>query len=295
MSHTSNITTPSDIDIQPRRMNFPFEQLTDKYFFDDNPIKSAFIAALSATFPAGEGEFIESVRRFRDQTDDAELKKQIKGFIGQEGHHSFQHKRFNQALKELGFDAVRLESDFEKDLQWTINGKTDRHRLAYTVCFEHLTAIMSDYFLRDTRTLDGMNDTIKHLMLWHTVEEIEHKAVAFDLFMTCDGDRKLLRKALVEASLLFSWRITKYTFRLLRWSNIKPSWQDVKGYSSFMFGQKGLLRSLRKPYLDFFRKDFHPWDHQNQTLIDQWQQTHYQAEFDRASDLFKKTEATSHA
>ena len=160
---------------------------------------------------------------------------------------------------------------------------------AYTVCFEHLTAIMSDYFLRDTSTLDGLDDTIKDLMLWHTVEEIEHKAVAFDLYMACDGDRKLLRKSLIEASLLFSWRVTKYMFRLLRWSKIRPSWKDIKGYAAFMFGRKGMMRSLRKPYMDFFRKDFHPWDHQNQDLVDQWQRNHYQPEYDRGSDQFIKT------
>jgi len=293
MNHIPSPASSLNMNIKPRRMNFPFEQVNKQFFFDDNSLKSAFIAALSATFPAGEGEFIESVRRFRDKTDDVELKKQIKGFMGQEGHHSYQHRRFNQTLKELGFDAVQLEADFEKDLKYTIEGKTDRHRLAYTVCFEHLTAILADYFLSEKSALAGMDTTIKDLLLWHTVEEIEHKAVAFDLYMACDGDRTLLKKTQREASILFSWRVTKYMFRLLLWSKIKPNWRDVKGYAAFMFGRKGLIRSLRKPYMDFFREEFHPWDHQNQELVDLWLQEHYQPEHDQSPDQFKKATISS--
>lgn len=286
MNQVSRHADIEQLSIKPRKMNFPFEQVTQRFFFDNNALKSAFVAALSATFPAGEGEFIESVRRFRDKTNDPELLEQIRGFIGQEGHHSLQHKRFNQALRQLGFDAVKLESVFEKDLAYTIKNKSDRERLAYTVCFEHQTAILADYFFRETSALDGLDETIKDLILWHTVEEIEHKAVAFDLFMTCDGDRALLKKAQKEATRLFSWRISKYMVFLLWWARIFPGWKDIKGYASFMFGKKGLMTKLREPYRDFFREDFHPWDHQNLHLVDEWKQNHYRPEQNRASEHY---------
>ena len=105
------------VDIKPRRMSFPFETVKQRFFFKNNSVISAFAAALSSTFPPGESEFIASVRLYRDRVTDEKLKQQIRGFIGQEGHHSHQHKRANEALKELGLDAVRLEKHLEKDIK----------------------------------------------------------------------------------------------------------------------------------------------------------------------------------
>ena len=67
--------------IKPRHMSMPFEQLDTPYFFDDNALLSAFFAALSSTFPAGEGEFIASVRQYRDKIKSPKLKEEIRGFI----------------------------------------------------------------------------------------------------------------------------------------------------------------------------------------------------------------------
>jgi len=296
---TEAITSPLNVQanhtplqIKPRRMTFPFASMGSRYFFDDNLLKSAYMAALSATFPAGEGEFIETVRLFRDEVEDPELKEQIRGFIGQEGHHSHQHKQFNQTLKTLGFDAVRLEQVFEKDMTGDLVGKSNAERLAYTVCFEHQTAILANELITNPNVLKGMDETIYDLMMWHAVEEIEHKSVAFDLYMLCVGDRALLRKVQKEATAMFMRRISKYMFLLIFWSKTMPRWRDIKGYIKFMVGKGGLLRNLRKPYTDFFRKDFHPWDHQNQDLVDVWKDNHYKAEQDRGSDSYPDAKVT---
>ncbi len=40
-----------------------------------------------------------------------------------------------------------------------------------------------------------------------------------------------------------------------------------RGGFKFLFGEKGALRGLKQPYLDFYKKDFHPWDHDNRELV----------------------------
>jgi predicted metal-dependent hydrolase len=286
-SSANNSANQTPVDVRPRRMNFPYSELKKKYFFDDNLLKSAYIAAMSATFPGGEAEFIESVRLFRDKIDDKELQEQIRGFIGQEGHHSHQHRLFNKTLTDMGLDAVGIEDVFQKDLERTLKGRTERERLAFTACFEHQTAILSEEILTNPEFLKGMDPTIKSLMEWHAVEEIEHKGVAFDVYMETVGDRKLLFKAQRIATVLFQYRVTKYMVIMMWRARAMPSWKDVKGYLKFMFGKNGLIRNLRKPYKDFFREDFHPWDHQNQGLIEEWKQNRYTAEFDRGSEQYK--------
>ena len=276
------------VEVKPRRMNFPFKRTEKRLFFDNNVLKSAFWAALSSTFPAGEKEFIDSVRLYKDQVKDPKLQEQIQGFIGQEGQHSGQHMQFNRQLCDLGFDAVRLEKHLEKDIKKYLKVRDKKTRLAMTVGMEHITAIMADHALNNPEVFDGMDDTIRQLLLWHAVEEIEHKAVAFDVYMTCEGDREFLHKAMKLELRLFTFRISMYILKLLWWSKTMPRWRDIKGFYRMLFGEIGIVKLTRSMYRDYFRSDFHPWDHQNQELVDMWKEKFYRAEFDRASDEFKK-------
>jgi len=80
---------------------------------------------------------------------------------------------------------------------------------------------------------------------------------------------------------------------LMWWSRTMPKWRDIKGYFKYMFGKGGLMRNLRKPYKDFFRKDFHPWDHQNQGLVDMWKKKYYQAKHDRGSEAYQQNKSAA--
>lgn len=287
MNNTSNYVSEMPVDIKPRRMNFPFKQTKRRFFFDDNSMKSVYWAALSATFPAGEKEFIDSVRLYKDKVDDPKLQEQVKGFIGQEGHHSGQHMQMNKQLRDLGLDAVRLEKHLERDIKKFIPTRPDRVRLALTVGMEHITAIMADHALNHPETFDGMDDTIRELLLWHAVEEIEHKAVAFDVFMTCESDRKLLHKCLKLATRLFVIRISCYMVGLLWWSKTLPRWRHIKSFYRMLYSENGVITKIKAPYKDYFREDFHPWDHQNQSLVESWKKKFYNAENDRSSENYR--------
>ncbi len=271
------------VDIKPRHMSFPFDEVQETFFWGGNSILTVFGGALSSTFPPGEAEFIESVRNYRDQISDETLKQQIKGFIGQEGHHSHQHKRANQVLTERGIDAVRLEKHLEKDIKKYIGRKhvNNKFRLAMTVGMEHLTAIMAEFILTKPEVLDDLNPTVRELLFWHAVEEIEHKAVAFDVFMQCENDQKYLRRVLRLVSVLFTLRIGCYMVALLIWARKRPSWKEIKAFGSFMFNKKnGLIPGIRSNYKDYFKPGFHPWDHANQDLVDMWKEKMYQPEHD---------------
>ncbi|MBQ0793642.1 MAG: metal-dependent hydrolase [Oleispira antarctica] len=271
------------LEIKPRHMSFPFNEVKDKFFFGGNSLLTVFAGALSSTFPPGEAEFIESVRNYRDQVKDETLKHQINGFIGQEGHHSHQHKQANVALTELGIDAVRLEKHLEKDIKKFTKRKyaTPKFRLAMTVGMEHLTAIMAEHVLTTPESLGPLDETVQELLYWHAVEEIEHKAVAFDVYMLCENDQKYLRRILRLVSVLFSIRIACYMVALLFWARKMPSWKDVKGFYSFMFNKKvGLIPGIRSNYKDYFKEGFHPWDHANQDLVDMWKEKMYHPEHD---------------
>jgi predicted metal-dependent hydrolase len=259
------------LDVAPRKMSFPFSNMKEKYFFAGNSLKTCLLAGLSATFPPGEAEFIESVRNYRDKIDNPELKKQVKGFIGQEGHHSHQHKQANQALLDLGFDAPALEHKMEGIINKRVKTLNNKTRLAVTVCMEHITAILAEHVLENPEVFNGMEEPARQLMFWHAVEEIEHKAVAFDVYMECEGDRELLKKVMSFAIKIFFWRMTTFTFKLM-WQNKKmPSWTEIKEFKRFLFGNVGIITQLKGPYKTFSNPDFHPWQSNSLELIDKWE------------------------
>lgn len=270
------------LEIKPRRMQFPFEKVEGTYFYNNNALITAFMACLSSTFPPGEAEFIASVRQYRDKIKDPVLLDQIKGFIGQEGHHSHQHKRANEIITERGLDANRLERHLDKDIKKFLTYKhaTPKFRLAMTVCMEHITAVMAEYALTHPHMTEPMDDRIQELILWHAVEEIEHKSVAFDVYMQTEGDQKYLRRVMAFITVMFSLRISAYMVAILWWARKMPSFKDVKEMTSFLWAKKGMIRRIRKPYMDFFKKGFHPWDHANQHLVEQWLSEHYRPEHD---------------
>ena len=284
-----------NVEVKPRHMSFPFKRVENQFFFDNNSLLSTFFASLSSTFPPGEAEFIASVRLYKDQVTEPNLSEQIRGFIGQEAHHSLQHKRANEVLRDLGLDAVALEKKLERDIAEVHKRKgTPKFRLALTVGLEHLTANMAEHVLNNPEVLDPLEEPIRDLLYWHAVEEIEHKAVAFDVYMQCEGDRKHLRKVLRMITVLFSVRITMYMVGMLWQNRTLPNWRDIKGFWRFMIGNKqkpGLLRSIRKPYMDYFKPDFHPWDHANEHLITKWKHDLYRADRDKQSEEFVDLEA----
>ena len=90
----------SRIPILPRRPKWSFADLKQRFFFGGNSLKSAFIVALSGSFPPGEKEFIQSVRLFMNQVRDPKLISDVQAFIAQEGQHSLQHRLLNEAFRD---------------------------------------------------------------------------------------------------------------------------------------------------------------------------------------------------
>lgn len=263
----------SKLAIEPRRVKLAFDDISSPFFYNNNSCISAMWVALSATFPAGESEFIKSVNLFEHQLTDAKLKQDVKDFTQQEAHHSLQHKKINQVFDGLGYQTAKLNAAFKNELAKREQKWSSEKRLARTVCAEHVTAVMAHHALTHPEHMTHFPESFRNLFLWHAIEEIEHKSVAFDVYMHCVGDIDLLHKQyklFTRFEFPFStWMSGRF---LLKKLGRKVTWKERKELWHSLYGNGGLIGDMKPLYTQFLTQDFHPWDHDDSALVAQWKE-----------------------
>lgn len=273
--------TPANVTIAPHRMGLQFASSTPRYWYDNDPVVSHFLNALSLSFPDGERFFVDSVRFFRDRIDDPARQKDISGFIGQEAMHTLEHSTFNRFLDSQGYADItrRAERTARTLLKGARIRMSSHEMLAATAALEHITAILADGLLRDDRTMQLMAPEVRALWMWHAIEETEHKAVAFDLYQDVDGRDRQRYIMLVVGTLFLAAYTSVYTWKLLKRDGMhrKPL-VLAKGLWKLL-GRNGLITRTIPDFLEFFDKDFHPWQQENSHLIRRWR-----AELDTLQD-----------
>lgn len=256
-----NVTSESAPHLGARRLLIDLETPFPRRWFGGDAFRSAYFNALSMSFPIGEQFFIDAVRGVLPRLpEDARpsLLSEVQGFIAQEATHRRIHGLFNAQLAQQGLVNhwhARAEKRQAKLLQMEV------HPLVYlgiTVAYEHYTAVLADWTLRNPEVFEIAPPALKAMWLWHSAEEVEHKAVAFELYQQTGGGLWWRRYLYASVSLYFMTDALRQTCNNL-WHDgalFKPStW--LSGFS-FFFGRKGAVWSTALPLLRFFRSDFHP-------------------------------------
>ncbi|MGH8436773.1 MAG: metal-dependent hydrolase [Pseudomonas sp.] len=263
-------TTPKGLEIRPRQLDFDLPNPLPRHWHSGDAFKTHTFNAMSVLFPDGERFFIDSVRLFRQQIDDSVLQEQIRGFIGQEGHHSREHEEYSQRLRELGYDVDYLERGLKRRLGFVKKHLPAKLQLAATCSVEHLTAIMADAVLKNPRWLEGADPTMAKLWRWHALEETEHKAVAFDVYQAVCGSKWLRRRAMLQSTLFFTIDTFKGLVHMLMRDGLLWNWRVWRDGLTWLWGKDGIYRQLVGVYLDFYSGKFHPWQHDNLHLVEQY-------------------------
>ena len=187
---------PEGMNLEVRTSRFDLNEQLSKEWLDKDAFKAAFFNALSMTFPAGERFFIDSVRHYKTDVTDPKLKQEISHFIGQEGMHSRERRKYNRILCELGgYSQEKMEGRTEKMIQLGKAKMPPMARLAATGGVEHLTAILADKILNGWMMSD-VHPQMRSLREWHCVGKLVHKSVAFDVYTNMDGSYKARKTTL---------------------------------------------------------------------------------------------------
>ena len=258
--------------IPTRRISFEASlQQLPRHFAGGDLVGSHLVAALSAVFPDGEDFFVRSVRRFRDQVTDTHLRDDIAGFIGQEATHGREHRAFNARLAQLGYPTERFARMTNRLLRTREKIAPAKANLAATAALEHFTATLGELILTsdDARAMFG-NDEVRDLFVWHALEELEHKAVAFDVYRAVGGGERLrvITMKLLRFGFVF-WIGLQMLVSLLRdpaarrRGVLRASWRRFRA-SPLMDP------ALRAQLRDYDRPDFHPDDRDTSALVTAW-------------------------
>lgn len=254
-----------DVGIPVRKLGLTYGDDLPAFWFNDNAFLTMFFSIFSALLPEGESQFIYSVRLFQEKITDPILLAQVRAFIGQEAHHSREHQAINTAMISKGFPLDRIEKRLRTLNKWRRENHSAAKLLASTVCSEHLTALMSDYALRKNPSLlESFAPQIRKSWAWHCIEEIEHKAVAFDVYMQEVGDRKLLRRTMIEITIFF---FVKVSLEALRMMPKTGQMTHFKMWREAFSTLNSLIKESRSDYMDFYKPDFHPWQHNHPEIL----------------------------
>jgi predicted metal-dependent hydrolase len=259
--------------VPTRRISFE-EALADvprHFAADGDLITSHLIATLSALFPDGEDFFVRTVRHYRDQITDPDLKRQVNGFIGQEAMHGREHRVLNDRLRELGYPTTRVANMARRGLGLREKVATPAANLAATAALEHFTATLAELSLTDPemQRMAG-HPAVRDILLWHALEESEHKAVAFDVYRAVGGSERTRILTMKATRIGFVVGVTVQV--VLSLLGDPATFEKGRLRRSFkQFRSSAIVKGdVWKRLKEYDRPGFHPDDRDTADLVEQW-------------------------
>jgi uncharacterized protein len=251
--------------IVPRDLDVDFTKVP-RHWMANHPTATAIANGVNLLFPHGERFFVRSVKHFLDRIDDPALRAAIKGFFGQEGRHAHAHDRFNAILEGQGYQVDEFLDRYKRLSDWLEARTPPKLRLAVTAAAEHYTAILAEgAFTRNT--LDAAAPEMRALLAWHAAEEIEHRAVAFDVLKQIDPSYALRMAGLIYAT------VTLGGFWI--WAAVMLMRQDRRARGAARkpgrlprdpIVRRVFLRGIRQ----YIARDFHPSDNPIDQIASEW-------------------------
>lgn len=255
-----------------RNIRFATDEYVPRHWHGGQISVTSFFNNLSVFFPAGERFFVASVNRHRDLAGDDRLREDVEAFCGQEGIHSREHVRYNRMLARQGYPVEAMEVRVEHLLRFVTRVVPHRRRLAVTCALEHFTATLGHTVLSDARILEGAHPEMAALWMWHSVEENEHKAVAYDLYMRAGGNYPERVLAMVLATVIFWAFVLLQQAELMKADGVLFSPREWFSLLGYLFIRPGIMRKHWIVYFDYYRPGFHPWLLDNRDLVEKCRQ-----------------------
>jgi len=242
-----------------RRPGFEFGTAIPKHWAGGNAFATHMFNATNLLFPQGERYFIRAVNDYMSDIEDADLRRQARAFTGQEAVHGQEHEAYFDTMRSQGYRidgylrAFHLIERFMSIFPRSV-------RLAITAGAEHYTATLGHFALTAQHPRD-FDPTMEKLVVWHAAEEVEHKAVAFDIMNTVGiGYTKRILGFLL-ASVFIGGYSAVVSRRLMRQDGLSGA--DIRAAREALFEKQqrrdgAAIAFAGRQLKAYFRRDFHP-------------------------------------
>jgi predicted metal-dependent hydrolase len=258
----------------PRELDVDLTQVP-RHWMAGSAFGTAIANGINLLFPHGERFFVRSVHHFLGEVKDPELRAQVLAFFKQEGHHAKAHDTFNDVLRNQGFAVDEFLERYKAFSSWIEARLPAKLNLAGTAAAEHYTAILA-HGAFTKGLLDASAPGMRELLAWHAAEEIEHKAVAFDVLREVDDSYLLRMAGLAYATVMLSAFWFAASRMLLRQE--KLSWRELRRQLRLMRSGPSREPIIKTVFLagirQYIRRDFHPRHVDNEHLAAQWFAAH---------------------
>lgn len=260
---------PKGVALLPRKPDFREFKNVPKYWFDNNPYITHAMNVFSVFIPDGERFFIQSINYFEGEVSDPELKKLISAFKQQEAIHFKAHEDFNNTLLGHGIDLDFMLRRARGSFSFLGKFTPKKVQLGITVFFEHLTATGAHLLLAVPAVGEKMDPYMLQFWQWHAVEEIEHKAVAFDIFENIGGGYLLRIFSAVLALLVLAIPFAGAVRPMIKKDGQLGNKEAAKGAMDFI-RTENVGATFIKKFFAYFKPGFHPWQLDERDLLLHW-------------------------
>jgi len=257
-------TLPEGVAITPRRFAFRDLPSIPKYWFGGNKLITHLENTFSILIPPGELFFIRSVQNYADRIDDPAFAELVRAFVQQEGHHTRAHHDFNRHFADHGIDVAREEAYAARVMERASRWLPKKIQLGITVFFEHLTATGAHMLFERPDIAAHIHPEALRFWRWHAAEELEHKAVAFDLFREMGGGYVTRMLSALIGLLWFGPPFAIMARRMMK-ADPEPFTPEMRAQAKTI---DALSREVQKPLLlAYFKPGFHPWDQHDEAHV----------------------------
>ena len=179
---SSSVIHPETIPT-PRKIPFEFPDDLNPRWHPTSPEFGAMANGASLVMPYLEPFLIKTMLEAIKQIDDPAIQDYGRAFNKQEQFHYQTHRRYNELLKSQGYPGLATIEDDMKASYKRLSERSLRTRMAYTAGFESMTLGFTKWLIgHRVKLFAGSDSRVASFILWHMVEETEHKCVAYDVY-----------------------------------------------------------------------------------------------------------------
>jgi predicted metal-dependent hydrolase len=176
-----------------RKIAFNLKDGINPVWNPKRPEWSHMVNGASLTMPYLEPFLIRSMSEGLKLISDDRLRDDVRKFNAQEGQHFQHHRRYNDMLKAKGYPELGEVEELMAADYARFQNKSLKWKLAYAAGFETMTVGITEWLVNDRQFLfGGADQNVSSFILWHMVEETEHKNVALTFISTSMGRTILL-------------------------------------------------------------------------------------------------------